>query len=80
MELRERIAFAMWNSTNPPHIRSECTPERLGLIATPMGGGFVMELDLKIDWDLNAHSYRKLADVALREVEASRLSKGEQQS
>ena len=72
--LREQIAFAIWNSSNPPHMREHITlknsdgnPE----ISTALGEGWTATVNLGMDWRLNKRSFRKLADVAIRAFEAA---------
>lgn len=72
--LRQQIAFAIFNSTNPPHVRDSVTlaniqgnPE----LTTSLGGGWTATSDLGLDWSLNRGSFLKLADVAIRAYEAA---------
>lgn len=69
MELREKIAFEMWNSSNPPHIASEITPVSFAEVVTPVVGGGTIHCDLQLDWNLNKDSYLRLTDVALEFME-----------
>jgi hypothetical protein len=66
--LRERIAFAMWNSSNPEHMRDAIRLGNLDTIVTPLWDGWTANLDLDMDWRLNKPSYLKLADIALQEA------------
>ena len=70
MELREHIAFALWNDTNPAHLRADIKPDRLGEIVTPMGDGWMCRHNLALDWKLNRDSFLRRADIALAALEA----------
>lgn len=70
MELRERIAFELWNDTNPVHLRDDIRAGQLGEIVTPMGDGWVMRQSLALDWKLNRRTFLKRADVALAALDA----------
>jgi hypothetical protein len=72
--LREQIAFAIFNSTNPPHVRDSITLQNIGgnpELTTAIGGGFIAITNLGLDWSLNRDSFLKLADVAIRAFEAA---------
>ncbi len=64
----ERLAFAMFKSTYPPHIASEMKLDSLPVIQKPLGDGFVGETDLALDWELNKDSYMRLANVVIIEI------------
>ena len=69
MELRERIAFAIWNDTNPAKIRDKITPENLPTLTTDLGDGWRGHQNLALDWKLNRNSFLKLADIGLAAIE-----------
>lgn len=74
--LREQIAFAIWNSTNPAHMREHITLQNIGgdpEVTTSLGGGWKATANLGLDWRLNRKSFLKLADVAIRAYEAADL-------
>lgn len=66
--LREQIAFAIFNSSNPPHVRDEITLKNISAgpeLRTAMGNGYTVVSNLGQDWKLNRSSFLKLADVAI---------------
>jgi hypothetical protein len=66
--LREQIAFAIFNSSNPSHVRDLVTLQNISgdpEIRTNMGDGFQAVSNLGMDWRLNRDSFLKLADVAI---------------
>ena len=65
IDQRTRVAFALWNQSNPPALRAQCTPEKLGVDTTKFDDGTTIERDLGLDWELNRDSYLNLADAAL---------------
>jgi hypothetical protein len=65
IDQRTRVAFALWNQSNPPALRAQCTLEKLGVATTTFDDGTTIERDLGLDWDLNRDSYLELADAAL---------------
>ena len=72
--LREQIAFAIFNNTNPPHVRDCLTLQNIGdgvELKTALGDGWTAKSDLSMDWRLNRGSFLRLADVALRAMEAA---------
>jgi hypothetical protein len=71
--LREQIAFAIWNDTNPPHVRDSMTLQNVegSEVTTSLGEGWTATSDLGLDWSLNKRSFLKLADVAIRAFEAA---------
>lgn len=72
--LREQFAFAIFNSSNPPHIRDAITLQNIGgnpEVTTKMGGGWSATSNLGLDWKLNRNSFLKLADVAIAAYEAA---------
>lgn len=74
--LREQIAFAIWNSSNPTHIREHITLKNVELdpeVTTALGAGWTAIQNLGVDWRLNRRSFLKLADVAIRAFEAADL-------
>lgn len=67
--LREQIAFAIFNDTNPPMVRDAVTLKNIDgnpECVTSLGGGWTATSNLGMDWRLNRDSYLKLADVAIR--------------
>lgn len=74
--LREQIAFAIWNSTNPAHMREHITLKNVALdpeITTALGDGWKAIQNLGLEWRLNRKSFLKLADVAIRAYEVADL-------
>lgn len=74
--LREQIAFAIFNSSNPPLVRDEITLKNIGgnpEVTTAIGGGWTATSNLGMDWSLNRGSFLKLADVAIKAYEAADL-------
>ena len=72
--LREQIAFAIFNDTNPPHVRDALTLQNIGgdpVLKTNMGDGWSATSNLGIDWRLNRKSFLKLADVAIKAMNAA---------
>ena len=72
--LRQQIAFAIFNSTNPPHMRDALTLKNIDgdpELRSNLGDGFVAVSNLGMDWRLNRGSFLKLADVAIRAFEAA---------
>jgi hypothetical protein len=72
--LREQIAFAIFNSTTPPHVRDSITLKNIASTAeltTDIGGGLTATWHPGPDWTLNRDSFLKLADVAIRAFEAA---------
>ena len=72
--LREQIAFAIFNDTNPPHVRDSLTLQNIGgnpELTTAMGDGWTATSNLGLDWSLNRDSFLKLADVAIRAMNAA---------
>lgn len=72
--LREQIAFAIFNDTNPPHVRDSITLQNIGgdpELKTNMGEGWTATSNLGMDWRLNRDSFLKLADVAIRAMNAA---------
>jgi hypothetical protein len=69
--LREQIAFAIWNSTNPAAVRDKLTIETIegNELRSDLGDGWSGTLDLGLDWRLNRDSFLKLATVAIRAFE-----------
>ena len=66
--LREQIAFAIFNSSNPPHVRDAITLQNIGgnpELRSNLGGGYQVVSNLGLDWSLNRESFLKLADVAI---------------
>ena len=70
MDLRERIAFDLWNETNPASFRDDIRIGNLGEIVTPMGDGWVGTINLALDWKLNRDAFLKRADIALAALAA----------
>lgn len=74
MWMREQIAFAIWNSTNPPNVRDRVTLKTIGgnpTVTHAIGGGWKASLDLGQEWSCNRASFLKLADVAIAAFEAA---------
>lgn len=72
--LREQIAFAIFNNTNPPHVREHITLQNIAgnpELKTALGDGWTATSNLGMDWRLNRGSFLKLADAALRAMEAA---------
>ena len=72
--LREQIAFAIFNRSNPPHVRDALTLKNIGgspELKTSLGDGWTATSNLGLDWKLNRKSFIKLADVAIRAFEAA---------
>jgi hypothetical protein len=72
--LREQIAFAIFNRSNPPHIRDAITLQNISgdpELRTSMGDGWQAVSNLGMDWRLNRDSFLKLADVAIAAFEKS---------
>lgn len=72
--LREHVAFAIFNETNPPHMRDAITLRNIGdgmKLKTALGDGWTATSDLSMDWRLNRDSFLKLADVAIRAMDAA---------
>lgn len=70
--LREQIAFAIFNSSNPPHVRDSITLQNISgdpTVTTAMGDGWTATSNLGMDWKLNRGSFIKLADVAIAAFE-----------
>lgn len=67
--LPERIAFEMWNETNPAHLRESITVDNLGEIITPMGDGWTCRVSLALDWRLNGKTFLERAEWALAALE-----------
>jgi hypothetical protein len=70
LDLRERIAFELWNDTNPAHLRADIRVGNLGEIVTPMGGGWVGRHSLALDWKLNRPAFLRRAGIALAALDA----------
>ena len=72
--LREQIAFAIFNDANPPHVRDSLTLQNIGgnpELTTAMGDGWTATSNLGLEWRLNRDSFLKLADVAIRAMNAA---------
>lgn len=72
--LREQIAFAIFNSTNPPHVRDSINLQNIGgnpELVSALGDGWQATSNLGLDWSLNRTSFEKLADVAINAMEAA---------
>lgn len=72
--LREQIAFALFNDTNPPHMRDAITLQNIGdgiKLKSALGDGWVGTSDLSMEWKINRKSFMKLADVAIRAMDAA---------
>lgn len=72
--LREQIAFAIFNDTNPLHIRDSITLKNIDgdpTLTTNMGDGWTATSNLGMDWRLNRKSFLKLADVAIKAMNAA---------
>lgn len=70
--LREHIAFAIFNDTNPPLVRDALTLQNIEQCATvrlDIGDGYTMEHDFKMGWSMNRDSFLALADVAIAAFE-----------
>ena len=70
--LREQFAFAIFNSTNPPHVRDVVTLQNIGggpELRTKLGDGWQAVSNLGLDWKLSRDSFLKLADVAINAFE-----------
>lgn len=66
--LREQIAFAIFNKSNPPHMRDKITLQNIGgnpELRSSFGDGWQIVSNLGLDWRLNRDSFLKLADVAI---------------
>jgi hypothetical protein len=63
--LRENIAFALWNDTNPEPLRQHMTLDGQCELVTSIGDGWTMRQDFALDWRLNKNTFLKLADVAI---------------
>lgn len=70
MELRERIAFELWNETNPAPWRDSIRIDNLGQLVTKLGGGWTGSVDLALDWKLNRSTFLERADIALAALDA----------
>ncbi len=75
-DIVEKVAFALWNSEHPPHIAEATTLEMMGEIVTPLGDGDTLHLDLKMDWEMNRDTFRKMASVAIAEIERHKAAEG----
>jgi hypothetical protein len=72
--LREQIAFAIFNDTNPLHVRDSITLQNIGgdpELRSSLGDGWTATSNLGMDWRLNRDSFLKLANVALRAMAAA---------
>ena len=72
--LREQIAFAIFNDTNPPHVRDSVTLQNIAgdpELKVNMGEGWIGTSNLGLDWRLNRDSFLKLADVAIRAMNSA---------
>lgn len=72
--LREQFAFAIFNSSNPPHVRDVVTLANIGgdpKLTSDLGDGWSATSYLGMDWRLNRDSFLKLADVAISAFEAA---------
>jgi hypothetical protein len=72
--LRNQIAFAIWNDTNPPPIRAVLTPANIGngcSVSSAIGNGYIMQQNFTQDWEFNKGSFLKLSDVAIAAFEAA---------
>jgi hypothetical protein len=70
VELRERIAFELWNDTNPAHFRCDIRADNLGEVVVPLGDGWTGRMNLALDWKLNRPAFLKRADIALAALDA----------
>ena len=74
--LREQFAFAIFNSTNPPHVRDVVNLHNIHFdpeLRTKLGDGWQAVSNLGLDWKLNRDSFLKLADVAIAAFEKADL-------
>lgn len=72
--LREQIAFAIFNSANPPHVRDALTLQNIGgdiELQSSLGDGWIATSNLSVDWQSNRDSFLKLADVAIAAFESA---------
>lgn len=72
--LREQIAFAIFMSSYPPHVRDSITLQNIAgnpELTSALGGWWTATSNLGFDWSLNRPSYLNLADVSIRAFEAA---------
>lgn len=75
MDLRTKIAFAMWNLSNPERVRHLITtPDHLPSLESDFGDGLTGLLDLSFDWALNRDSLLELADIAISTIAANQAT------
>lgn len=66
MNLREQIAFNVWNDTNPEIAKGHAE----GVLQKSLGNGSILELDLGLDWALNKDTFLRMADIAIATISA----------